>query len=180
MCSFSHCRLTKLSPSSRTHASTRSQTGSWTDKRISLMANTSNWPPPIWTRNCVKIWSVWRRSVPIVVCVTTGVSVSVVNTPRQPAVVDAPLVCRRRSRAENSYQKIIFGGFFVVFFRGECSDTYIFYRATAKPTCNNSLFIANSVFVIFWMNKTLWKSRKKGSWMKTNSVFLSIKLMSLA
>lgn len=94
----SSTRLTKSSPSSQIHASTKSQIGSWTDKRTSLMANTSNWPHPIWTRNCVKIWSVWRKSVPIVVCVITGVFVYVVNTQKRLAAVDVPLVYRRRSK----------------------------------------------------------------------------------
>ncbi|CAO3613348.1 unnamed protein product [Mucor hiemalis] len=39
-----------------------------------------------------------KRSVLIVVSVTTGVSVFVVNTPRLPVVVDVPLVSPRRSK----------------------------------------------------------------------------------
>merc|ERR1711974_527723 len=50
-----------------------------------------------WTTSSVRILSGSRRSVPTVVSVTTGVSVSAVSTPRPPAGGDAPSVSQRRS-----------------------------------------------------------------------------------
>ena len=50
-----------------------------------------------WTTSSVRILSAWRRFVPTVVSVTTGVSVSAVSTPRPPAGGDAPSVSQRRS-----------------------------------------------------------------------------------
>lgn len=95
---LSSFRSRRSSQSSATHVNTRSPIGSWTDKKISLMVNMPNWHHHWWTQNCVKIWSDSRRSVPIVVCVITGVFVYAVNIQKQLVVVDAQSVCQRRSK----------------------------------------------------------------------------------
>jgi hypothetical protein len=52
--------------------------------------------------------NVSRRSVLIVVSVTTGVSVFVVNTPRPLVVVDVPLVSPRRNKVSFIFIKYTF------------------------------------------------------------------------
>ena len=87
-----------LSPFSKTLLNTRSPTGSLTDKRMLLTASTAKLSPTVLTPSFVRILSVLRRSVLTVVFVTTGVSVSVVNTPRLLVAVVAPLVSPRRNK----------------------------------------------------------------------------------
>ena len=136
--------MRRLLPSSLTHCTTKYPTGSWTDKRISLMANTINWLPPIWTLNCVMIWNVWRRSALIAVSVTTGVSVSVVNTPRLPVVVVALSVYPRRSRFPFVYL-FVFGMLWWLF---NCS--FILYANNNVPLFPISPMVEFKLFLNSW------------------------------
>ncbi|OAJ37857.1 40S ribosomal protein S18 [Batrachochytrium dendrobatidis JEL423] len=80
----------------RTPVNTRFLTGSLTDKRTSRMVNTPRLLQTPLTTSFVRILNVSRRSVLIVVSVTTGGFVFVVSTPRPLAVVDAQSVFPRR------------------------------------------------------------------------------------
>jgi hypothetical protein len=84
------------SPSSRTPPSTRSLHGSSTDSAISSMARTPTSLLTVSTPSSVRISSASRRSALTVVFDTTGVSVSVVSTPRPPVAVAGPSVSPRR------------------------------------------------------------------------------------